>query len=103
MAGRSLGHLRLALAGQGRQRAHPQGAAGRLRQQGQHLVLEVADPACRDDIGAQVSCRPDRRRAHPAGAADHDDALAGQVQPGRQRLLACPGLVIGHGSFPFVV
>ena len=57
------------------------------------MTASVHAPAGRDDIGAQFSCRSDRRRAHPAGAADHDDALAGQVQPGRQPLFACSGRV----------
>ena len=43
------------------------------------LALSERTSACRYDIGAQGSCRTDRRRAHPACAADNDDALAGQL------------------------
>jgi len=41
-------------------------------------ALRQGASACRHDIGADISCGSDRRRAHPAGAAEHDDAPAGQ-------------------------
>jgi hypothetical protein len=59
--GGDLGQARQRALGHGCERAHPQGAAGRLGQQGQHLVLEVADPGVTAQLGVERGRQPFQR------------------------------------------
>jgi hypothetical protein len=76
--GDDLGQARQRALGQRREFAHPQGAVGRLRQQGQHLVLEVADPG----VAAQLRIERGRQPVQRAGQGEPGLPLLG-VEPAR--------------------
>jgi hypothetical protein len=64
--GDDLGQARQRALGQRRQCAHPQRAAGRLRQVGQHLVLEMADRGVAAQLRIERSRQPDQRAGQGA-------------------------------------